>query len=175
MFYAYYYKGYFQDSDKDKDRIMSAIEYDMDKAPKNKPNRTKSWYAIVEFEKNNMPFYLSSYDIESGFDKSKYTIFKLNKDNKINQDRLKKELDKMYNFNKVGTMSLNSYIKQGNFVNKVTAIRNHSKRKINLEYKKLKKDHYDYMIFNSDGVGIDIPKIVYDSLDLRERISDNRF
>lgn len=94
---------------------------------------------------------------------------------KMNQARLEKELNKEYRFTIGGVMTLGSYIKRFDFVEKVTAIRNHGKRKIHLTYNRLKKDHYDYMIFDKHGTGIDIPKIVYDSLDLPERISDNRF
>lgn len=46
-------------------------------------------------------------------------------------------------------------------------------KKTYIEYKKT-KDKYEYYIWKGNR-GLEIPKIVYDSLDLPEEIVDNRF
>ena len=96
----------------------------------------------------------------------------MNKTELMYEARLKKALGKEYIFS-TGWMSLQKYIDSHELTEKITHIRNHSKKKIQGEYKKT-KDNYSYSIFWGDE-GIDVPKIVYDFYALHEHISDNRF
>lgn len=92
---------------------------------------------------------------------------------KMQAARLEKALKKDYRFN-TGVMSLQEYLNKNEFVEKSITIRNHSKRKIQGCYKKV-NDQYSYTLWRQDDTGIDIPKLVYDTFELPERISDNRF
>jgi hypothetical protein len=105
---------------------------------------------------------------------------------KINQDhidalspkdrgRVKKALDKKYNFPDVGTMSLGEYIDGGNIskveakeVPKVAFNRakyNRMDGKQQEEYeKKMKEKKTEYRAFKKDGSFIEIPKMVYESI-----------
>jgi 5-methylcytosine-specific restriction endonuclease McrA len=64
--------------------------------------------------------------------------------------------------------------KNNGYVEKVTYICNHSKRRIQLEYKKI-RDTYEYVLWRDDYTGTQVSKKEYDSYDLPERIEDQRF
>ena len=97
----------------------------------------------------------------------------MNKVELMNEARANKTLDKVYRFS-TGVMSLREYINKTNWVRKSIHIRNHSRKRIELEYKKI-KDTYEYTLWKGDNKGTDVPKLVYDSFDLPETIHDNRF
>jgi len=92
---------------------------------------------------------------------------------KMNQARLDKALNKLYRFD-TGTYTLRDYISKGSYIRKTTHIRNHSNKRINLSYKKI-RDTYTYTLWDENDNGIDVPKIVYNSIELPERIRDSRF
>ena len=64
--------------------------------------------------------------------------------------------------------------KSNGYIQKATYIRNHSKKRVHLEYKKI-KDTYEYIKWRADGTGLTISKAEYDALDLPEKIQDDRF
>jgi hypothetical protein len=64
--------------------------------------------------------------------------------------------------------------KKKEFVKKNTHIRNHSRKRIHLEYKKI-RDTYEYILEYADDTGFYVKKKEYDSYDLPETIIDERF
>ena len=82
--------------------------------------------------------------------------------------RLNKALNRVYRYTE-GTMSLRQYLLQGSWVEKNKRTRTHSRKRIHLEYKRLKAPKIEYTIWHKDDFGMDIPKIVYDAIDLPER------
>ena len=100
----------------------------------------------------------------------------LNTVDKLNEARRIKALDKVYRFDS-GVMTLGQYLDCNTWIEKTVHIRNHSNKKIELEYKKT-KDTYAYTLWRmKDGnkLGTDVPKLVYDQYDIPERTIDNRF
>ena len=129
-------------------------------------NELKS-YALYDHETNFLGYILvKNNPIENKPD---------NKLNIMNEGKLKKCLDKLYRFDS-GIMTLGDWLEynKNKFDYKGTHIRNHSSKRIELEYKKI-KDTYTYTIWLKNGHGIDIPKMVYDTLNVPEKITDNRF
>jgi len=86
---------------------------------------------------------------------------------------LEEALNKPRNYGTGRITTLKSYLPVFNPEIKKTYIENHTAKRVHLEYKKT-KDKYEYYIWKGNR-GLEIPKIVYDSLDLPEEIVDNRF
>ena len=79
-------------------------------------------------------------------------------------NQLEEALNKPRNYGIGRITTLKSYLPVFNPEIKKTYIENHT----------AKKDKYEYYIWKGNR-GLEIPKIVYDSLDLPEEIVDNRF
>lgn len=89
---------------------------------------------------------------------------------KSNKARLEKQLDKLYNFEWTGgVLTLRDFIAKYPPLYKNIYTQNYSEKKINLEYKKLDKPKIHYQIWYNylgNEYGIEVPKLVYDYLDL---------
>jgi hypothetical protein len=81
---------------------------------------------------------------------------------KANAGRLQKALGKQYRFSS-GVMTLGVWLKTANLTHKTVFVQRYSTNRIHLEYREINK--LLYMVW-AGPVGIDVPKIVWDSLDL---------
>ena len=87
---------------------------------------------------------------------------------------LNKCLDTQYRFS-CGVMTLRRFISTQNVTAKSTWVSYYTKRRVHLEYKPLAKPKTIYCIHYGDGRSmVDVPKRVYDSLDLPESIHDDQ-
>ena len=93
---------------------------------------------------------------------------------RMNDARLDRCLDTSYSYHNEGIMTLRRYLATHTFTDKTTWISNHTEHRVCLEYKKT-KDKYSYTLNKPDGMLITVPKLVYDTYDIPERIVDNRF
>lgn len=82
-------------------------------------------------------------------------------------NQLEEALNKPRNYGIGRITTLKSYLPVFNPEIKKTYIENHTAKRVH-------KDKYEYYIWKGNR-GLEIPKIVYDSLDLPEEIVDNRF
>ena len=90
----------------------------------------------------------------------------------LNEGKLNKALDREYNFSgKV--MRLRDYLMFETVTSKKTYITNTSKKKVQGCYQET-KDTYKYCIWFDDNTGLDVPKMVYDTYDVPEKIVDER-
>ena len=87
-------------------------------------------------------------------------------------NKLEEALNQPRNYGIGRLTTLKEYLTIFNPEIKRTYIENHTAHRVHLEYKKT-KDKYEYCIWKGSR-GLEIPKIVYDSLDLPEEIIDNR-
>ena len=86
----------------------------------------------------------------------------------MNLGRLKKQLEKLYRYDgKI--LTCEEMIKEFEPNKKIIYVQKYSTKKICLEYKELKSTKRFYSIANKESNIIDIPKIVWDSLDLPEK------
>lgn len=85
--------------------------------------------------------------------------------------RLQKSLSKQYRFGfgAMGTMTLGEWLRRTPLSHKTARIREYSRKRTQLEYRKLASPTTEYVVWTMDGSGLDVPKIVYDSLDIPER------
>lgn len=82
-----------------------------------------------------------------------------------NKGKLDKCLAKQYRFSE-GVMTLGEYLEKYPPVEKYESVQKYGKKKIHLEYKELDKPKVWYQVRKENGISVDIPKIVYDMLDI---------
>ena len=88
--------------------------------------------------------------------------------------RVSKALAKLYNFSDGGIMSLGEYLASRNdWTHKSMSTRNHSTKKVHLSYVRTHKITTRTVWHGRSG--IDIPKLVYDLIDLPETVRDECF
>ncbi len=83
--------------------------------------------------------------------------------------KLEKALSKQYNFSEGGVMTLEEYIQKRKWVYKKYEVQIYSRKEICMDHPLLEKPKYDYMIWDTQGIGLTVPKMVYDALDLEDR------
>jgi len=99
-------------------------------------------------------------------------IEKINNIERMNKGKLNKSLDRKYRFS-TGVMPLRDYLESKIWVSKTTYITNTSKKRINLEYKQT-IDKRTYTLWDESDIGTEVPKMVYDTYNIPEKIKDNR-
>ncbi|MBN2003926.1 MAG: hypothetical protein JXA21_11270 [Anaerolineae bacterium] len=88
--------------------------------------------------------------------------------------RLEAALAREYNFGDDGVMPLRAYLerKRGEWTHKTRTVRRYGYHRVHLEYRELRHPRTEYSIWRGSQ-GIDVPKLVYDALDLPE-VGDGR-
>jgi hypothetical protein len=88
--------------------------------------------------------------------------------------RVSKALEKLYNFSEVGIMSLGEYLaSRDDWTRKSRNVRNHSLKRVHLSHVKTRK--ITTRTVWHGRLGIDIPKVIYDLIDLPETVHDECF
>jgi len=94
----------------------------------------------------------------------------MNNIDKMNNARLKNQLEKIYNFGKLGIMPLKDFFEINQPLYKKIYIKEYSDKKIHLVYKKLDEPLKKYYIFYTENNCIEVSKMVYDYYNITERI-----
>lgn len=90
----------------------------------------------------------------------------------MNLGKLNKALDKQYRFGNHTVMSLRGWIENGsNIIGKHVNEQVYSDHRVNLEYKKFATPKLHYSIDFSDGTILDVPKCVYDVVNIEPVVS----
>lgn len=88
----------------------------------------------------------------------------------MQEARLKKALDTLHNYTfDAGVMTLREFLDMHHIIRLTATTRNHETKRRELEYKPLSKPVTEYTVWYTDAdreLGIDIPKVVYDYLNL---------
>ncbi|HET6444671.1 MAG TPA: hypothetical protein VFI27_08835 [candidate division Zixibacteria bacterium] len=86
----------------------------------------------------------------------------------LNEARRKKALDRLYNFGGM-IQTLGEFIASKTIVRKSSYTEKYASKKVDLCYKKLKTPKISYTLWyiqNGSEIGTDVPKLVYDSIDV---------
>ena len=87
---------------------------------------------------------------------------------KMKAAKVQKELDKKIRY-KGQIMTYKQVLESSLFTHKRIHVQEYASKKINGEYAKLKKPKLHYGLWNDQGIGIDVPKTIYDYSKLEER------
>lgn len=82
--------------------------------------------------------------------------------NKLNDARLKKQLDKVWKFDSFGKTTFRELFNNNRFIHKLFLDQTFSSKRIHLEYEKLSKPKRHYYLYYSEKGSFEVSKLIYD-------------
>lgn len=94
---------------------------------------------------------------------------------KMNEGKLAKQLNKVWRFDD-GIMTMKEKLEKHEWSKRRHTIRNHSLKRIELEYKKTRDIHEYFLFYKGDDLHLGVNKMIYDYMNhLPEEVRDGRF